>query len=167
MARRGLRVSVDGLVAGVLLLVLVASVAFGVDKAIDVRRQGHTASGGDAAVAAARKEVLALTTISANSTNQDINRILGGASKEFRAQFQDQATTFRKALSDGQVTSTGKIASAGLASFTGSKAQVLVAASGTVKNKTTTSAQPRNYRLKVSLVKSGGDWLVSGMDFVS
>jgi Mce-associated membrane protein len=158
---------VDGLVAGLVMLVLLALVVFGLDKAIDVRHQGHTSSGGKAAVAAARKEVLALTTISASSTNQDIDRILAGASKGFRAQFEDQATTFRKALSDAQVDSTGKIASAGLASFTGSKAQVLIAASGTVKNKKTTSAQPRNYRLKVSLVKSGGDWLVSGMDFVS
>ncbi|MEO6470922.1 MAG: hypothetical protein ABIR57_03665, partial [Aeromicrobium sp.] len=157
--------SVDGLIAAALFLVLLALVVFGVDKALDVRRLGHTASDRDDAVAAARKEVLALTTISATSTNRDIKRILAGASKSFKAQFQEQATAFRKALSDGQVKSTGTIASAGLASFTGARAQVLVAASGTVQNKTSKTAQPRNYRLKVSLVKTGGDWLVSGMDF--
>jgi hypothetical protein len=159
--------SADGLTGFVLVVALVALLAFGFHQAQDVRENARDRSSGEAALKAARSEVLALTTLSATSSDADIARILRGATRSFRDQFEDQAKAFRSALVTSKVTSTGEIASAGLTRLKSDSAQVVVAATGTVSNKDTPQAKPRNYRLRVDLEKVGGRWLVSGMEFVA
>lgn len=164
---RTLTFSWDRLVGLVLLAVLVGLVAFGLTCAKDVREGARSRSAGESAVKAARTEVLALTTIGFDTSDAGIKRILDGATQGFRDQFEDQAKAFRAALTDSKVTSTGDVASAGLTKLAGDKAEVLVAATGTIKNKDTKSSQPRNYRLRVDLERVDGDWLVSNMEFVA
>jgi hypothetical protein len=157
----------DGLTGFVLIVALVAMLVFGFQQARGVRENAQDRSSGEAALKAARSEVLALTTLSSTSTDADIARILRGATSGFRDQFEDQAKAFRSALVTSKVTSTGEIASAGLTRLKGDSAEVVVAAVGTVSNKDTPQAKPRNYRLRVDLERVGGRWLVSGMEFVA
>jgi Mce-associated membrane protein len=147
--------------------VIAALVVYGCERYSSANDADALAADRQHAVLAARTEVLALTTVSAQSSQADIKRLLAGATPEFRDQFQQQAKAFVTALKEANVTSTGSIASAGIESMKAGTAVVLVAASGTVKNKNTDKPEPRNYRLRVTLQKSGGTWLVSGMDFVA
>lgn len=153
------------LVLAVLVVTALTFVGFAQYRSLQDKEDADTARRD--ALSAARSEVLALTTISSTTSAADIKRLLAGATPSFREKFQQQAKEFSSALKQAGVTSTGRIASAGVESSRDSKAVVLVAATGTVKNNRNKKAEPRNYRLRVSLEKSGDRWLVAGMDFVA
>jgi Mce-associated membrane protein len=124
----------------------------------------------DAAVSAASNEIVGLLTVSGKTAKADIQRLLDGAAAQFHDQLQQEATSFQKALAQGKVTSKGAIASAGLVSLrttgkTGT-AVVAIAAKATVKNSAAPKGDARNYRLTVTVEKTGGKWLVSAITFV-
>ena len=156
---------------GVVLLVLMALVAglvvFGAFQARTWRDGETDAEARSAVLKASRQEVVALTTISSKTSDQDIARLLDGATKGFRAEFAEQADNFRSALTSGEVSSTGVVTGAGVKSLKGNKAEVLIAASGTVSNKQSKTPQPRNYRLRLGMEKVDGRWLVASLEFVS
>jgi Mce-associated membrane protein len=149
-----------------LLVVLVAAVGFGANRALAWRDAHDSDADGRAAVSAAKAEVTALTSISARTSDADVRDLLEGATAEFRTELERQADRFREALTRARVTSTGKVVSAGLAELDDDKAVVLVAASGSVKNNRTRKAEPRSYRMRVDLRRVEGDWLVAGLEFV-
>lgn len=160
-------VSVDALRAAAVLLALVALVVVAV---VQLQRLAGTTSDvdrGSSAVAAARREVLALVRVDASSSDADLKRIGEGATSDFKSQFVSQATSFRAALKANRVVSTGRVDSAALSALSARSAVVLVATSGTVKNARSAKAQPRSYRLKVTLRDVKDAWLVSAMEFVS
>lgn len=147
-------------------VVVLALLAGAVASGLDWRRTHAAEDDGDAAVAAARAEVLALTSVSAKTTEDDIDRLLAGATSDFRDELERQTDAFRQALVSADVTSTGEVVSAGLSSLEDAKATVLVAASGTVANAKAKQPEPRNYRMRVDLQKVQDRWLVSGLEFV-
>lgn len=120
-----------------------------------------------AAAAAASAEVEGLIDISGATSDADMARLLDGATADFRSELEAQADRLQKALAANRVEASGEAVSAGVVELDGDKATVIVAATGTVRNKSTRAAEPRNYRLKVELVRSDGDWLVSGLEFVA
>ncbi len=63
--------------------------------------------------------------------------------------------------------STGKVLSAGISELDKNNAVVFVAANSAVTNSSTKGkAQPRYYRLKLTMVRQGGKWLTSDLQFV-
>jgi Mce-associated membrane protein len=160
-------IQVDTLASIGLIAVLVTLVVTGVGQGRQMRRDADVRADRSAAVKAARSEVLALTQVSTATSDEAIRKLIAGATDDFQAQLQDQAETFRAAVSQSKVTSTGSIAAAGLTSLEGAKATVLVAASGTVKNTKATQAAPRTYRMTVRLEKVKDRWLVAGLEFVA
>lgn len=120
-----------------------------------------------AAAAAASAEVEGLIDISGATSDADMAKLLDGATADFRSELEAQADRLQKALAANKVEATGEAVSTGVVDLDGDKATVIVAATGTVQNKSTKAAEPRNYRLEVDLVRSEGDWLVSGLEFVA
>lgn len=120
-----------------------------------------------AAVAAASAEARGLLSISATTSDEDVASLLEGATADFRSELESQAERLRTELSENDVVATGSIDSAAVSAFGGDSATVILAASGTVDNKQTAAPEPRNYRLKVTLVEEDGHWLVSGLEFVA
>ena len=120
-----------------------------------------------AAAAAASAEVEGLIDISGATSDADMAKLLDGATADFRSELEAQADRLQKALSANKVEATGETVSTGVVRLDGDKATVIVAATGTVRNRSTKAAEPRNYRLEVDLVRSDGDWLVSGLEFVA
>lgn len=119
------------------------------------------------AVDAASAEVAGLISISNTTSESDLTTLLDGATAEFREDLQSQADRLRSELKKNDVDADGSTVSAGLSAFDDDSATVIVAASGTVDNNQTATPEPRNYRLKVTLVKKGERWLVSGLEFVA
>lgn len=156
-----------GPLLAVLGLVLVLALGYGVREWRHLQDADTRDADRAAAMRAASAEVEALITVSADSSQDDLDRLLDGATRGFRADLQSQADTFRSALRSGGVTTTGEITSAGVVSFAGDRARVLVAAEGTVRNDRTDGAEPRQYRVRVDVERVGGRWLVSHLEFVA
>ncbi|WP_377325619.1 hypothetical protein ACFJIY_11115 [Pimelobacter simplex] len=120
-----------------------------------------------AAASAATAEVEGLIDISGSTSDADMEKLLAGATAGFRKELEEQAERLTKALADNEVKASGEAVSTGVVKLDGDRATVIVAAAGTVENKQTKAAEPRNYRLSVDLQKHDGTWLVAGLEFVA
>lgn len=114
----------------------------------------------------ARQEALNLTTIDWQHADSDMQRIVDAATGRFHDDFADRSGLFVEAVKQAKSKSVGTIIAAGVESATGNDAQVLVA----VGVKTTTdghpSAEPHNWRMRISLQQVAGDVKVSRVEFV-
>lgn len=118
-------------------------------------------------VRAVRAEVLALTDISATTSDKQINQLLDGMTPHLKKEFSPQVDAFRQAMVQNNVHSKGKVVSVGLATTEPGRATAVVAAAAQVSNNRTQGDQDRSYRLRLTLKKVGRTWLVDSMEFVS
>lgn len=130
------------------------------DAAADAHRRA-------AALDAARQEIVNLTSVDKNTAQQGIQRIVDGATGDFKDQFTQQAGSYRQLLTGSDVSSTGKVAEAGIVRIDENTAVVLAAATATVKNTDAPSGEQRVYRMRVTLQNEGNRWLVSKLEFVA
>lgn len=151
----------------VLSTVCVVAAWTAVTGLLDARDLDRREDARAAAVEAAEKKVVDLTTLRAESGEQDLARLLEGTTPTFREEFEAQADSFVAALRQGKVDAEGKVTEAAVKQLGDDTASVLVAASGSVSNSEVQDAQPRYYRLLVNLVRDDDDWLVDRMEFVS
>lgn len=165
--RRAIHPSRAWLIPSLALVVVVLAV-LGVLQALSIRNHDDLEDSRRGAVDAASNEVSALLTVSAKNSAKNLKTLLAGATAGFHDQLEQQANTFKQALTQGKVTSEGSIASVGLVSLNdaGKSAVVAVAARATVKNATSPEGDQRNYRLTVTVEHVDGRWLVSGLRFV-
>jgi Mce-associated membrane protein len=138
-----------------------------VERGLAWHEQRQRVSDESSAAAAATAEVERLISVSGATSDEDLDKLLDGATAGFRSELETQADGLRKSLKDNKVTATGEVVSAGVTKLEAGRATVIVAAAGTVKNAKTPKAEPRNYRLRVDLEQSGDRWLVSGLEFVA
>ena len=152
---------------GLLALVVVTLLAAAGERGLAWQDERQRATDQKAAAAAASAEVEGLIQVSGATSEEDLEKLLDGATAEFRAELEAQADRLRKALSKNKVTATGEVISTGVVKLEDGRATVIVAAAGTVENTKTAEAEPRNYRLRVDLQKDEDRWLVSGLEFVA
>ena len=152
---------------GLLALVVVALLAVAGQRGLSWQDERQRATDEKDAAAAATAEVEGLIEISGATSKKDLDKLLDGATAEFRAELEAQADRLRKALSKNKVTATGEVSSTGVVKLEDGRATVIVAAAGTVENDQTAEAEPRNYRLRVDLQQDDDRWLVSGLEFVA
>ena len=150
-----------------LVVLALALVGIGVDRALAWHRADTRVAAGHAAVAAAEREVITLTSVSAATSTHDLAALRAGATGDFAKQLSGQSSAFAKALSQSKVSAKGRVVSSGLASLTGSRAVVVLAATGTVSNTAAKGPSSRSYRLRAEMIERGGRWLVSSLEFVS
>jgi Mce-associated membrane protein len=118
------------------------------------------------AVQAARQLVMNLMTLDHTNPQASLDRVLAASSGEFREQFGSQVAAIQNVLKEAQVSSSGDVTEAGLATLDGDRATVLVAASALVKNTETPDGEPRQYRMSVTLQRDSDAWSVSNVEFV-
>jgi len=128
------------------------------DRALD---QAH-----EAALAAARQTAVNFVSVSASSVDRDMQRIVAGATGEFKDEFVRGQAQVRTAILENKVESTGTVLRAGLVSGDRRSAVVLVAVDATVKNVKAPEGRPSHYRIQVDVTRDGGAWLVSRLQFV-
>lgn len=153
--------------AGLLALIVVALLVLAGQRGLAWQDFRERVADEKDAVAAATAEVEGLIEVSAATSKKDLDKLLDGATAEFRTELEGQADRLRSALSKNKVTATGKVISTGVVKLEDGRATVIVAAAGTVKNDKTAEAEPRNYRLRVDLRQDHDRWLVSGLEFVA
>lgn len=148
-------------------LVVAALVGITVERGLAWQERREQTAAAAAASEVASSQVEKLITVSGAAAQESVDSLLDGATGDFRAELEAQADRLRDALTDGKVSTTGEVVSTGVVSATDDRVTVLVAATGSVRNKHTDEPEPRNYRLSVDLEKMGDRWLVSGLEFVA
>ena len=113
-----------------------------------------------------RQCALNLTTIDWQHADADVQRVLDSATGQFYDQFSKRKQPFIEVLKKAQSKSVGTITEAGLESDSGDKAQVLVAASIKTSNLGADDQPPREWRMRISVEKSGDDVKISNVAFV-
>jgi Mce-associated membrane protein len=131
-----------------------------------VHGQSAAASQRTAVLTAARQEALDLTTLSKTTGASDFQAVLSGAAGNLKEELADGRSDFLKALSSDAVTSVGQVLDAGIVTLNGDNASVLLNVSSSVTNKQSSKPETRLYHWKAALVDSGGQWLVTNLEFV-
>ena len=117
-------------------------------------------------VQTARQTVLNLTTIHPDSAQEDVDRLLAGASGDFKAEFEGREGPFVDVVKQARVDSNGEIIEAGIENSSDDRADVLVAARAMVQNSDAQEPQPRDFRLRVTVVDDGDAMTASRVEFV-
>ncbi|MDT5171824.1 MAG: Mce-associated rane protein [Mycobacterium sp.] len=113
-----------------------------------------------------RQGALNLTTIDWQHADTDVRRILDSATGAFHDDFAKRSEPFVEVLKKAQSKSVGTITEAGLESQAGDEAQVLVAVSVITSNAGEPEAEPRHWRMRISVKKVGDDAKVSNVAFI-
>jgi Mce-associated membrane protein len=150
-----LSVVLAGLVAGIVVLVGSAESA---DEEL-------TAAHHEVADAA-RSEALAFLTVDHRTMDVVVERVLDGATGEFRKQYESQSRRLTREATRTQATSAGEVVALGVSDLGDDSATVLIAANSTVTNTRTDEPQVRYYRLELGLVREGDRWLTRSLRFV-
>ena len=115
----------------------------------------------------ARQGALNLTTIDYQHADADIQRILDSATGQFHDEFAQRSGPFVDAVKRAQSTSEGTVTEAGLESVAGDEAQAIVAVSVKTSVAGAPEQQPRSWRMRLTVEKSGADVKVANVGFVA
>jgi Mce-associated membrane protein len=116
-----------------------------------------------AAVTAARQEVVNLDSLSWDTIDADLKRVLDGATGTFKDQFSRAQNDLKPVVVQRKSESSGTVLFAGVVRADTDTATVLVAVDRTVKDSTDPSGAVAHDRWRVDLEKHGGRWLVSDL----
>lgn len=117
-------------------------------------------------VAVARQGVLNLTTIDYTKVNADVQRILDSSTGAFHDDFQKRTQPFIDVVKKAQSKSEGTITAAGLESQDGDQARVLVAVTVKTSIVGAPDQDPRWWRMRIGVQKTGDGPKVSDVQFV-
>ena len=165
----GARSRLSGVLLGLALLVPVAAAAGLWQWQRSELDDARTSQAEDrAALNAATRETLAWASVDYRKTDEYVASVEATATGEFLQQFQESEKALRQLLATNKSVQVPTIpeGGAGLLERDGDQARVLVAMDATVTNKASTTPQPRQYRLQLTLDKVDGEWLTSGLEFV-
>ncbi|SEH68415.1 Mce-associated membrane protein [Mycolicibacterium rutilum] len=114
-----------------------------------------------------RQGALNLTTINHEQAEADVQRVLDSSTGTFYDDFQQRSAPFIEVVKQAQSKSEGKISEAGLESSNDNEGQVLVAVTVNTTNAGAPEQQPRSWRMRISVQKTGDDEAkVSNVEFV-
>ena len=114
-----------------------------------------------------RQGALNLTTISHEHAEQDVQRVLDSSTGTFYDDFQARSQPFIEVVKQAQSKSEGTIAEAGIESITDTDATVLVAVTVNTTNAGAPEQQPRAWRMRITVEKTGEDEAkISNVEFV-
>lgn len=148
--------------AALMLLLLVAAVVLG----LRLREAALDEDARQAALTAARQSALNLTSIDRDEFDEDVERVLEGATGEFRQDFQARAGDLEKLLEENEVSAEGNVLAAGIVRSDRKTATALVVVDSAVRNTATPEGRTNSYRMRLELERVGDRWLTSTLEFV-
>ena len=155
--------------ATIIIGVLVAIVAAGIGAIFFIgHRSGVSDADRDQEIMLVTRQVVgSLVTLRHQSADEDLKKITNATTGDFRKQFTDGGGSFATVLQQGAVESTGAAREVAIVTSDDSSATTIAAVTSTVKNSEVPDGQPRVYRMKLSLERHDGRWLVSNVEFVA
>lgn len=160
-ARAGGRGLLLGLGALCVLLAIAAIV-------LGVLLRGHAEREDDRqdALRAARQSALNLTSIDYEQFDEAVERVLEGATGDFREEFEQNSGDLEALLLENEVQSEGTVVEAGIVRSDASNATVLVVVDSTVRNTEVPDGRTNTNRMQLEVEKIDGRWLTSTLQFV-
>ena len=121
-----------------------------------------------AALDAATRETLNWASVDYRKVDDFVSRVKKGATGTFLQQFTQSEQPLRRLIQQNRSVQVPTIPKDGAALLErrGSEARVLIVMDANVTNRSTTTPQPRQYRLQVTVTRVGGRWLTSNLEFV-
>ena len=118
--------------------------------------------------AAARQGVINLMSIDYATADESVKRVIDGSTGRFRANFEETADDFVKALKDEKIVTKATVNDAAVESLTGDSAVVLISATSRREGQQAPKDQqePRLWRIVLTLQRDGGQIKMSGVEFV-
>lgn len=156
---RGAVLAVGAVLIGALLAVTVL-MAVKHGEASAVRAQDREL------VEAASNGIVALLSIDHGRAEADVQRILDLSIGAFRDDFASRAGDFIKAAEKEKAVTRGTVTAAALETDRGDNAVVLVAAQSEVTNASGARADPRPWRMSVTVSRDEDQWKMSNVEFV-
>ena len=115
---------------------------------------------------AARNAVLAMMSISAGTTRDDIQRFADAATGSFKAGILLGADGIIKDLEQSKVSTKATVQAVAVQSMTEDSASVLVAAKSEISKPDQPKPQSRSWRMVVDIESAGGQLKISKVEFV-
>ncbi|MGH3166861.1 MAG: hypothetical protein ACRDN0_13360 [Trebonia sp.] len=150
----------------VLVALLIAGIVTTAVTLSDAGAGNSQAGDRAAAIAIARTAVTDLTTADYKDPQQYVQRLKPLAVGTFLNQFTNSASGFQDLLTQGKVQTTGRVVDVGVQRMGSGTAQLTVLVYETVTNSQTPKGSQRAYRMTVSMIQSGSQWLVSNVESV-
>ena len=148
---------------GLVLLGLLSGIVWAL---LDARAAERREDARQAALQAARQQAVNMTTISHETADRDLDRIIAAATGTLKTQFESQQATFPAVLRREKSVSTGRVLAAGVRDQDGDTVDALVAVDATVRNSASgAEGVVKHYRMDMRLVRIDGRWLVSVVAF--
>ncbi|UYP19297.1 hypothetical protein OED52_01575 [Rhodococcus sp. Z13] len=149
---------------GILIVLLVLAVAAATFFGFRWWQAEQDASLRDDAVARAREYAVALGTYDYRTFDDNIAAVTANSTEEFAAEYDGIAADLRGLVESGEGTSTARAEHAGLETFDGETATVLVFLDQDVKNVVAPEGRTDATRFVVTLKRDGDRWLLDGAE---
>ncbi|CAN5459158.1 hypothetical protein BH11ACT7_BH11ACT7_28110 [soil metagenome] len=149
--------------AGIAVLALIATSAFFLyqGRQADVLRE-HQAEFAEAA----RQGVVNLMSMDFNNAQADIQRVIDGTTGEFHDDFASSTNDFMTVMKESKVVTTASVNATAVETMSDNSAVVLVAATSQVANSVSMQANPRIWRLSVTVDRVDDQIKMSKVEFV-
>jgi Mce-associated membrane protein len=108
-----------------------------------------------------------ITSIDYRHADADVKRILDSATGQFHDEFAKGAKPFVDIVTKEKSSSQGTVMAAGLESIAPGEAQAIVAVSVTTSVADKPAGPPRSWRMRLTVQKSGDDFKISTVRFVT
>lgn len=118
------------------------------------------------ALAAAEKYVVTLTSIDSNDIDQNVADILAGSTGEFNAKYAQTSGQLRQLIIDNKTTARGKVVESAVKSVSPNKVKVLLMVDQSVSSLASPEVQIDRSRIKMTMEKIDGRWLVSKVELL-
>jgi Mce-associated membrane protein len=155
--RRWTRSNVALIGGGVVIVALAVALLLSL---LALGNQNASASSRTSALAAARTDAVQLASYNYRTLDHDFGAVVAESTPSFRRSFTESSNALKSTLTKYKATADATVASAGLVSASPSRAVALVFLDQKIANATQASATTDRSQVEITLVSSGGKWLI-------
>lgn len=116
------------------------------------------------ALDAAKKYILALTSVDTNAIDKNFAEVLDGSTGEFKDMYTKSSAQLRQTLIDNKAAAHGNVVDAAVRSATEDKVEVVLFVDQSVSNGAAPAPQLDRSRVKMTMEKVDGRWLASKVE---
>jgi Mce-associated membrane protein len=154
------------LLSSSLAVALVVAVALLALTQVSSNSERSAAVSGTSAIAAAKIYAVDLATYNYKHLNQNFGKVLGESTPMFKQSFNQTSKNLKTLLVRYHASATAKVVAAGIVSATSSRAVALVDLNQTVVNNVQKGKPTTGSRVEITLLRSGGRWLIDEVTFL-
>ncbi|MEZ0364061.1 Mce protein [Mycobacterium sp. pUA109] len=126
----------------------------------------QTAAAGQAALAAAKKYAVTLTTLDAADIDKQYSEAMAGATGQFRDEYGQGSSQLRQILIDNKASGKGVVLDAAVKSATKTRVEVLLFVDQSVQNAVLSTPRVDRNRVQMTMELVDGRWLASNVEII-